>query len=104
MATPHEIRRRDARRQGQPNPSARDVGKHQKAGRLVMKYVVIYERGPENWGAFAPDLPGYGATAETLDELRALVREGIPFHVEGLRRAGDSVPEPSAIVDAIEIA
>jgi hypothetical protein len=27
-----------------------------------MKDVVVYERGPENWGAFAPDLPGYGAT------------------------------------------
>lgn len=69
-----------------------------------MKYVVIYQRGPNNWGAFAPDLPGYGATAETLDELRELVREGIPFHVDGLRRAGEPVPQPNTIVDAIESA
>lgn len=69
-----------------------------------MKYVVVYERGPENWGAFAPDLPGYAATAETLEELRGLVREGIPFHVEGLRRAGEPVPEPTAVVEAIESA
>jgi predicted RNase H-like HicB family nuclease len=69
-----------------------------------MKYVVVYERGPENWGAFAPDLPEYGATAQSLDELRELVREGIPFHIEGLRRAGEPVPEPTAVVDAIETA
>jgi hypothetical protein len=56
-----------------------------------MKYVVIYERGPQNWGAFAPDLPGYGATAGTLDELRELVREGDTVPRRGApprRRAG----------------
>jgi predicted RNase H-like HicB family nuclease len=68
-----------------------------------MKYLVIYEAGAENWGAFAPDLPGYAATAASLDALRELVREGIPFHVEGLRLAGEPVPAASAIVDAIEI-
>jgi predicted RNase H-like HicB family nuclease len=104
VATPGEARDRHDRRQEQPNPTAGDVGEHQKAGKLAMKYVVIYERGPENWGAFAPDLPGYGATAENLDELRELVREGIPFHVEGLRRAGEPVPMPTAIVDSIETA
>jgi predicted RNase H-like HicB family nuclease len=61
---------------------------------------VIYERDAESWGAYAPDLPGYPATAQTLDELRDLAREGIPFHIDGLRRAG----EPVAVVDAIETA
>jgi len=69
-----------------------------------MTYLVIYEPGAENWGAFAPDLPGYAATAPSLNALRDLVREGIPFHIEGLRLAGEPVPTPSAIVDTIEIA
>ncbi len=69
-----------------------------------MKYVVIYERGAENWGAFAPDLPGYAATAESLEALRELVKEGLPFHLEGLRLAGQPVPEPTAVVDAVETA
>jgi predicted RNase H-like HicB family nuclease len=69
-----------------------------------MKYLVVYEPGPPNWSAYVPDLPGYAATAESLDELRRLVREGIPFHIEGLRMAGESVPEPIAIVELIDAA
>ncbi len=69
-----------------------------------MKYLVIYERGAHNWGAFAPDLPGYAATAESLEALRGLVREGIPFHVEGLRLAGEPLPEARAIVESVEVA
>jgi len=69
-----------------------------------MKYVVNYVRLPENWSAYVPDLPGYAATADTLDELRVLVREGIPFHLEGLRLAGQSVPEPTTIIEQIDAA
>jgi predicted RNase H-like HicB family nuclease len=80
------------------------MGRHPKAGRLVMKYLVVYEKGPANWGAYAPDLPGYAATAPSLDVLRELVREGIPFHVEGLRLAGQRVPEPASATDFVEVA
>jgi predicted RNase H-like HicB family nuclease len=69
-----------------------------------MKYVVIYERAPNNWSAYVPDLPGYAAGADTLDELRELVREGVPFHLEGLRLAGEPVPEPTTIVEQIDAA
>ncbi len=69
-----------------------------------MTFLVLYEKGRNNWGAYAPDLPGYGATAETLEELRELVREGIPFHVEGLRLSGAHVPEPTALTEAIDVA
>jgi predicted RNase H-like HicB family nuclease len=69
-----------------------------------MKYVVIYERTPTNWSAYVPDLPGYGAAAETLEEVRRLVREGIPFHIEGLRLDGQPVPEPTVITEQIDAA
>lgn len=72
---------RYAGRNRQRNPATEDLEQHPKAGWLAMKYLVIFEKGAENWGAYAPDLPGYAATASVLDELRKLVREGIPFHV-----------------------
>ena len=28
-----------------------------------MKYLVIYEKSAEGWGAYAPDLPGLGVAA-----------------------------------------
>lgn len=69
-----------------------------------MKYAVVYEPTPTGYSAFVPDLPGYAAAAHSVDELRSLVREGIPFHLDGLREAGMPIPQPGAIVDTVEIA
>lgn len=43
---------------------------------------IYYEWEPEGWSATSPDLPGYLAYGESLEEARALVREGVPFHLE----------------------
>lgn len=69
-----------------------------------MRYAIVIEYDNEtgSYGAFAPDLPGCGAAAETLDEVVALIREAIAFHIEGLRAEGLSVPEPTTTVDYVE--
>jgi predicted RNase H-like HicB family nuclease len=79
------------------------MGKHSEAGRMAMTYPVFIERTDTGYSAYVPDLPGYIAAAETLEELRALVREGIPFHIEGLRLHGEPVPSPSS-VEFVEVA
>lgn len=68
-----------------------------------MKYVVIYERAERNYSAYAPDLPGCIATGATLAETEALMREAMAFHLEGLREAGEPVPEPTTRAGAIEV-
>ena len=68
-----------------------------------MRYAVIIEKGDENYSAYAPDLPGCAAAAETLDETLRLMREAIEFHIEGLLRDGDPVPMPNTICDYVEI-
>ncbi len=60
-----------------------------------MEYVVIFEKGETNYGAYVPDLPGCGVVGETLEEVRKLIAEVIDFHIEGLQKAGDDVPQPS---------
>ncbi|MDQ2681774.1 MAG: type II toxin-antitoxin system HicB family antitoxin [Candidatus Eremiobacteraeota bacterium] len=65
-----------------------------------MKYPYVIERTPTGYGAYVPDLPGYGYTAETPDQVRALVREGVPFHLEALREFGEPIPEPWSSEDA----
>lgn len=43
---------------------------------------VIYHQDAGAWWADSPDLDGYVAVAESLDDLRVLVREGVAFHLE----------------------
>lgn len=47
-----------------------------------MRYAIVIERGPTSYGAYAPDLPGCVAAADTRDEVIRLIREAIQFHLE----------------------
>jgi predicted RNase H-like HicB family nuclease len=67
-----------------------------------MKYVVVIEKGATSWGAHVPDLPGCVAIGKSREEAVALIREVIDLHVEGLRDAGETVPEPRSEVEYLE--
>ena len=67
-----------------------------------MEYIVIFERGETNYGAYVPDLPGCVAVGETREEAAQLIREAIALHLVGLPEAGDPVPEPSTVVEHVE--
>ena len=43
----------------------------------IRKYAVIFEKGPQTWGAYVPDLPGCVAVGATRDEAEELIREAI---------------------------
>ena len=68
-----------------------------------MKYLIVYEKSVNGWGAYAPDLPGLGAAGQTLEEVKELIREAIEFHLEGMRQHGDPVPAPSAQTEYITV-
>ncbi len=61
-----------------------------------MEYVVIFENGETNYGAYVPDLPGCAVVGETMEEVRRLIAEAIDFHIEGLQESGYEVPQPSS--------
>ena len=70
---------------------------------MNLKYAVIYERSPNNYSAYAPDVPGCISAAKTWDEIQQMMREAIEFHIEALIEDGDPVPEPTmSIRDAME--
>jgi predicted RNase H-like HicB family nuclease len=60
-------------------------------------YAVIIEPAGSNFSAYVPDLPGCVATGRSIEEVQREIREAIEFHVEGLRRLGLAVPEPSSL-------
>ncbi|MXY79539.1 MAG: hypothetical protein F4Y94_07610 [Chloroflexi bacterium] len=57
-------------------------------------YAVVFEQSPNNYCAYVPDLPGCVSTGKTLDEMRAMIREAIAFHIEGMVEHGEAFPEP----------
>jgi predicted RNase H-like HicB family nuclease len=63
----------------------------------VSEYLVVIEHEGESWGAYCPDLPGVGVVGDTRPEVEELIREAISFHLEALRKAGDPIPEPTAV-------
>ncbi|MFQ5859902.1 MAG: type II toxin-antitoxin system HicB family antitoxin [Anaerolineae bacterium] len=67
-----------------------------------MKYAVVYEKTPTNFSAYVPDLPGCVATGATRQEVERNIREAIAFHLAGLRREGEPIPEPSTWSELIE--
>ena len=68
-----------------------------------MNYLIIYERSENGWGAYAPDLPGLGVAGSTLDEAKQLIHEAIVSHIEGLKEAGEPVPEPVAVTEYLKV-
>jgi predicted RNase H-like HicB family nuclease len=43
----------------------------------MMRYAIVIERSSNGFGAYVPDLPGCVAGAESVDEVRQLLREAI---------------------------
>lgn len=69
----------------------------------MKRYAVVIELGPTSYGAYVPDLPGCVAVGETAEEVTALIREAIEFHLEGLRDAGQPIPEPTTRLEYVEV-
>ena len=61
---------------------------------MKLQYAVVYEKAPNNYGAYVPDLPGCVSTGDSWDEIQENIQEAIAFHIEGLMMDDDPVPEP----------
>ena len=68
-----------------------------------MRYLVVVEEGSNSFGAYVPDLPGCIAAADTRDEVLALIREAIEFHIVGLKEDGKPIPPASSFSEIVEI-
>ena len=63
----------------------------------------MIEKGERNFSAYVPDLPGCVAVGDTLEEVKAEIREAIEFHLEGLREDGLPVPKSSSSAEYVEV-
>lgn len=68
-----------------------------------MQYLVVVEKGHGSFGAYLPDLPGCIAAAEAEEEVVALIREAIEFHIESFKERGQAVPQPTMWSTVVEV-
>ena len=68
------------------------------------RYLIIIEETSTGYSAYSPDLPGCVATGRTREEVEREMRDAIEFHIEGMRLAGERVPEPRSQASYCEVA
>ncbi len=68
-----------------------------------MKYAVVIEKTGNGYSAYAPDVPGCVAAADTRAEVRELIGEAILLHIDSLRQHGDPIPEPQVSVATVHV-
>ena len=66
---------------------------------MSLTYVVVFEQTPNNYCAYIPDLPGCVSADKTWDGIKAMIKEAIEFHIEGIQLDGEPVPLPKMSVE-----
>jgi predicted RNase H-like HicB family nuclease len=69
-----------------------------------MRYAIVIEKAESNYSVYVPDLPGCVATGADTQEAEAQIREGIAFHLDGLREDGLPVPPAASQVEYVDVA
>ena len=70
----------------------------------MSRYLIVIETTGTGFSAYSPDLPGCAATGGTRAEVERNMQEAIEFHIEGLRQAGEAVPQPRSQAGYCEVA
>lgn len=60
---------------------------------MATALIVRVGKTEKNYAAYVEGLDGFVCAADTFEELKREVAEGINFHLSGLREDGDPVPD-----------
>ena len=66
---------------------------------MKLTYAVVFEKAPNNYCAYVPDLPVCVSTGRTWEEMQRMIREAMEFHIEGMHEDGDPIPMPKMSVE-----
>jgi len=69
----------------------------------MKKYLVVIEKTETGFSAYSPDLEGCVATGSTREEVEREMQEAIEFHLDGMTRDGDPIPEPRTYSRYVEV-
>ncbi len=60
-------------------------------------YMIVIEKGKNNYSTYSPDAPGCITTGKSLEETIKNMEEALQFHLEGLYEDGDPIPKPQGL-------
>jgi predicted RNase H-like HicB family nuclease len=69
----------------------------------MKKYLVVVEKTDTGYSAYSPDLDGCVATGRTREEVVSLMQDAIEFHLQGMTRNGEAIPEPHTYSRYVEV-
>jgi predicted RNase H-like HicB family nuclease len=69
----------------------------------VQRFLVILEKGSNNYSVYAPDLPGCIATGSSREEAEANMTRAVEVHIRGLIEQGLPIPQPRSIAEYVAI-
>lgn len=69
----------------------------------MKKYLIVVEETDTGYSAYSPDLDGCVATGKTRQQVESQMQEAIAFHLEGMARSGEPIPEPRTYSAYIEV-
>jgi predicted RNase H-like HicB family nuclease len=61
------------------------------------RYLVVVEKGDNNYSAYAPDVPGCVTVGDTVEETLRNMQEALELHFEGLHEDNDPMPKPFSV-------
>ncbi len=58
-----------------------------------MEYLIVIEKGTENYSAYSPDILGCIATGKTIEKTISEMKEALEFHLEDV----ENLPEAKGL-------
>lgn len=69
----------------------------------MYRYLIIIEKGEQNYGAYSPDLPGCVAVGDTIEEVQKNMQEAIKMHLKGMVEDREPIPVPQTTARYVDI-
>lgn len=62
-----------------------------------MNYLIVIEKGENNFSAYSPDILGCVATGKTIEETVQRMKDALLFHLEDLYYQDEPIPEAQGL-------
>lgn len=64
---------------------------------MIIKFLVVIEKGENNYSAYSPDVSGCVATGKTVEKTLTNMKDALDFHLEGVIENGEKLPTPRSL-------